>query len=143
MANDNVNHTLVIDFSDKLKEISNGKLTVDVYSNGILGDQVELFEGMKLGTVDMSISDTSIIASYYSQKWDFRYALFFKDMEHIKKLLNTAKMAEIKKQVEAKSGVKILSIQPVAYRNIILKKELADKNKFDGLNSSTKFSCTC
>lgn len=57
MANDNVNHTLVIDFSDKLKEISNGKLTVDVYSNGILGDQVELFEGMKLGTVDMSISD--------------------------------------------------------------------------------------
>lgn len=43
-------------------------------------------------------------------------------MEHIKKLLNTAKMAEIKKQVEAKSGVKILSIQPVAYRNIILKR---------------------
>ncbi|QQF85645.1 TRAP transporter substrate-binding protein [Histophilus somni] len=133
MANDNVNHTLVIDFSDKLKEISNGKLTVDVYSNGILGDQVELFEGMKLGTVDMSISDTSIIASYYSPIGILDMPYFFKDMEHIKKLLNTAKMAEIKKQVEAKSGVKILSIQPVAYRNIILKKELADNNKFDGL----------
>lgn len=125
MANDNVNHTLVIDFSDKLKEISNGKLTVDVYSNGILGDQVELFEGMKLGTVDMSISDTSIIASYYSPIGILDMPYFFKDMEHIKKLLsNTAKMAEIKKQVEAKSGVKILSIQPVAYRNIILKKNL-------------------
>lgn len=133
MSNDNVNHALVTDFSDKLKQISNGELTVDIYSNGILGDQVELFEGMQLGTVDMSISDTSIIASYHPPIGILDMPYFFSNIEHTKKILNTDKMKEIEAQVETKSGVKILSIQPVAYRNIIIKKELPDNNNFNGL----------
>lgn len=142
MTTDNVNHILVSDFSNKLKEISNGDLTVDIYPNGILGGQVELFEGMKLGTVDMSISDTSIIGSYYPPIGILDLPYVFKDRDTIKKLFSSHVMDPMINEIKDKSGVRILSIQPVAYRNIILKNPLKNNSDFTGLKIRTPNSPT-
>ncbi|WKS99167.1 TRAP transporter substrate-binding protein [Gallibacterium salpingitidis] len=142
MTTDNVNHILVSDFSEKLKEISSGNLTVDIYPNGILGGQVELFEGMKLGTVDMSISDTSIIGSYYPPIGILDLPYIFKDRDTIKKLFSSNIMKPMIDEITVKSGVRLLSIQPVAYRNIILKNPLKSSNDFSGIKIRTPNSPT-
>lgn len=142
MTTDNVNHVLVLDFANKLKELSNGVLTVDVYPNGILGGQVELFEGMKLGTIDMSISDTSIIGSYYPPIGILDLPYIFKDRMSIKKIFSSNVMQPMIDEIQKISGVKILSIQPVAYRNIILKSPLVKNNDFSGIKIRTPNSPT-
>ncbi|KGQ37392.1 C4-dicarboxylate ABC transporter [Gallibacterium genomosp. 1] len=142
MTTDNVNHILVLDFANKLKELSDGTLTVDVYPNGILGGQVELFEGMKLGTIDMSISDTSIIGSYYPPIGILDLPYIFKDRMSIKKIFSSNVMQPMIDEIQKISEVKILSIQPVAYRNIILKSPLVKNSDFSGIKIRTPNSPT-
>jgi len=54
---------------EKFKEIvekkSDGRIKVEVYPNNQLGDQVEQLEGTKLGTQEMLMGGTAMVARYY------------------------------------------------------------------------------
>lgn len=45
-------------FKEKIEELSNGQITCSIYPNGSLGGEREAAEGVKLGTIQMSIVTT-------------------------------------------------------------------------------------
>lgn len=45
-------------FKEKVEELSGGKITVEVYPNSILGSEREMAEGVKLGSLEMTIVTT-------------------------------------------------------------------------------------
>ena len=45
-------------FKEKVEELTNGAVTVDVYPNSQLGSEREMAEGVKLGTLEMTIVTT-------------------------------------------------------------------------------------
>ena len=49
-------------FADLVSKKTNGEVKVDVFANATLGDEEELIEGMRAGSVDMGKSITSIVA---------------------------------------------------------------------------------
>lgn len=51
-------------FEKKIKELSGGKLTIDVYTNGRLGTEDESIQGMKLGTLDIFRGNASSLSTY-------------------------------------------------------------------------------
>lgn len=50
------------EFSDRLKEKSNGKVDFQVYTSSVLGNNDEMVQGVQMGTIDMTIVTPSGVA---------------------------------------------------------------------------------
>ena len=51
-------------FMDTVTEKTDGAITFEIQGDGILGDDVEIAEGLALGTLDMGVTSNAAIASY-------------------------------------------------------------------------------
>ncbi|MBB4123265.1 TRAP transporter substrate-binding protein [Martelella radicis] len=52
-----------------LEEKTDGRATIEIFPNGVLGDEAQLVEGTMLGTLDMAMTANSTISNYIT---DFR-----------------------------------------------------------------------
>lgn len=59
----NPRHEAALYFADRVEELSGGDMTVSVSSNAQLGDDVEMITGLRLGTIDLSISSQGAMSS--------------------------------------------------------------------------------
>ena len=48
-------------FKEKLEELSNGTMTVDIYPNGTLGTLREMVEGVQNGDIDMCVAISTVV----------------------------------------------------------------------------------
>ena len=57
-------HRAAIEFAARVGERSGGRIRVQLYPSGQLGNERELVEGLKLGSVDMVVTGLAIIGWY-------------------------------------------------------------------------------
>ena len=70
LANEkNAWHLAAVKFGDELKARTDGRIEVQVFPNESLGKEIDLINGMQLGTVDMTITGESL------QNWAPKAAL--------------------------------------------------------------------
>lgn len=104
-------HKAALQFKDKAAELSGGKITIEVYSNGQLGDEPECLEGMIMGNIDAGMLAPGNLASINSSFSVFDMPYLFKGNEHVDVALldeNAAPRQYLDEQA-ANAGVKILS----------------------------------
>lgn len=58
------NHVYALAFADAVKELSGGKMKVEVYANGQLFGQADALAALSQGTLDIALSDTALFANY-------------------------------------------------------------------------------
>jgi tripartite ATP-independent transporter DctP family solute receptor len=97
-------HKGALKFAEEVKALTNGKVEVKVFANDALGKEMDLINGMQLGTADMTITGESL------QNWAPKAALLalpyaFKDMAEMDKAVNGPLGEEIKKEVQEKAKV--------------------------------------
>ena len=102
-------HKGALKFAEEVKALTNGKVEVKVFPNDSLGKEMDLVNGMQLGTADMTITGESL------QNWAPKAALLaipyaFKNIEAMDKAVNGPLGEEIKKEIQEK--VKAI---PLAY----------------------------
>ncbi|NBH73944.1 TRAP transporter substrate-binding protein [Clostridiaceae bacterium] len=56
------------DFSDRLSEATEGKVKLDVYCSGVLGNNTEALQGAQMGTVDLAIAQPAGLADMGAKK---------------------------------------------------------------------------
>ena len=66
-------------FKSELEENSGGSLTVDIQYSGVLGGEAEMVEQVKMGTLDMVLPGSTILASYDDRCQVFDIPFLFKD----------------------------------------------------------------
>lgn len=112
---------VIVYFADKVAERSKGSLKVQVFHQGTLGQERELFEGMRLGTVDMAKTITSVIGNTVPEFGIFDLPYLFRDLDHQLQVLN----GPVGKQLLAKletAGVKGLFWMEQGTRSFYLAK---------------------
>lgn len=62
-SEDSYTHKAALIFKEKAAELSNGAITIEIYSNSQLGDETEVRDGLVMGTVDMGSVATGNMAS--------------------------------------------------------------------------------
>lgn len=102
-------HKGALKFAEEVKALTKGSVEVKVFPNDALGKEMDLNNGMQLGTVDMNITGESL------QNWAPKAALLalpfaFKNIEEMDKVVNGPIGEEIKQDIIAKS-----KIIPLAY----------------------------
>ena len=106
---DNTWHKASVKFGEELEALTNGRIKVQVFPNESLGKEMDLINGMQLGTVDMTITGESL------QNWAPMAALLavpyaYKSLEHMDSVAGGEIGEKIKAQIREKAR-----IRPIAY----------------------------
>lgn len=102
-------HLASVKFGEELSALTGGRIAVEVFPNESLGKEIDLINGMQLGTVDMTITGESL------QNWAPKAALLavpyaFKTIDDMDAFASGAVGEEIKAQIVEKA-----QIRPIAY----------------------------
>ncbi|HSF91280.1 MAG TPA: TRAP transporter substrate-binding protein [Paracoccaceae bacterium] len=102
-------HLASVKFGEELSALTDGRIAVEVFPNESLGKEIDLINGMQLGTVDMTITGESL------QNWAPKAALLavpyaFKTIEDMDAFASGPVGDEIKQQIIEK-----VQIRPIAY----------------------------
>lgn len=125
-------HLASLKFADELKTLTNGRIEVQVFPNESLGKEIDLINGMQLGTVDMTITGESL------QNWAPMAALLavpyaYKSLDH----MDSVAGGELGKKIEAEI-IEKAQIRPIAYfargpRNLTSNRPIKSPDDLNGL----------
>lgn len=133
LANEeNTWHKASVKFGEELKTLTGGRIEVEVYPNESLGKEIDLINGMQLGTADMTITGESL------QNWAPMAALLaipyaYKSLEHMDEVAGGDVGDKIEAQIIEKA-----QIRPIAYfargpRNLTSNREIKSPDDLNGL----------
>lgn len=125
-------HLASLKFGEELSALTDGRIVVEVYPNESLGKEIDLINGMQLGTVDMTITGESL------QNWAPMAALLavpyaYRSIEHMDEVAS----GEIGDQIEAQI-IEKAQIRPITYfargsRNLTSNRPITTPDELDGL----------
>ena len=129
---DNSWHKGSLKFAEEVKALTKGSVEVKVFANDALGKEMDLINGMQLGTADMLITGESL------QNWAPKAALLavpyaFKDMAEMDKAVNGPLGEEIKKDIIDKAKVVPLAYFARGPRNLTSNKPIKTVDDVKGL----------
>jgi tripartite ATP-independent transporter DctP family solute receptor len=111
-------------FKKILAEKSGGKLQVDVFPAAQLGSEVAMLEGLRLGSVDGSVTIAGNTSTVIPELALFSVSYLFKDADHFERVVTDPKFVErITTLIEGKKlGYKFLGVYSAGVRNIYTRK---------------------
>ena len=125
-------HLASVKFAEELKALTEGRIEVEVYPNETLGKEMDVINGMQLGTADMTITGESL------QNWAPMAALLavpyaYKSLEDMDAVASGELGDRIEAQIIEKAG-----IRPIAYfargpRNLTSNREIKTPADLNGL----------
>lgn len=106
---DNTWHLASVKFAEEVATLTDGRVAVEVYPNETLGKEMDVINGMQLGTADMTITGESL------QNWAPMAALLaipygYKSLED----MDAQASGDLGKRIEAQIIEKV-GIRPIAY----------------------------
>jgi tripartite ATP-independent transporter DctP family solute receptor len=107
--------------SEKFKELVERKVgdkaTIKIFPSGQLGGEKDTIEGEILGTVDMAIVQSSLLALWEPQMVYIDIPFLYRDVDHAIKVMNGPIGQSINSKME-KHGVKVLACMNLGFRSI-------------------------
>ncbi len=74
-------------FAELLSEKSDGRITLEIFPSGQLGNESDLTEGVVMGTVDMALINSGNLASFTDVYSLFDLPYLFRDEEHARSVI--------------------------------------------------------
>lgn len=120
-------------FKERLEELSNGRIRVDLYPGASLAEKAPSMEGLQLGTIEAT--EVSLIdMSSYNDKWEvFALPYFFDTADQACQLCRDPAVYEILEQNAEDNGFIVLSFVSVGSRDIYSKKPIHTVDDMKGL----------
>ena len=122
-------------FADKVKEKTNGKVTIKVFPNATLGAEGNMLDSLAMGTLDFSISSTSNASSHVPQFGMLSVSYLFDNKDQLAKV--AVDPAIVKRYqdlvVDKKLGFQILTFMPNGLRNLYTTKPVKNVQDIQGM----------
>lgn len=83
-----IHHQAAMEFQQEVEKLSDGSIKVHVFHSGQLGSAREMFEGLQLGTQEITWVPTARISGFAPQLQLFDLPFLFKDMEFLEQVLD-------------------------------------------------------
>src|SRR5690606_4700515 len=86
---DSVHHQAALEFKDEVELLSNGEIVIHVFHSGQLGSAREMFEGLQLGTQQITWVPTARLSGFTPQLQLFDLPFLFRDMKFLEEVLDS------------------------------------------------------
>lgn len=93
-------HKGMVHMADRLQEISDGRMRIDIYPSGQLGGERETVELVQIGSLAMTKVSTSPLESFVPAMQIFSVPYVFRDREHFFKVLDSEIGAQLLESTE-------------------------------------------
>ena len=133
LANEqNAWHLAAVKFGEELSTLTDGRIAVEVFPNESLGKEIDLINGMQLGTVDMTITGESL------QNWAPMAALLavpyaYKSLDHMDEVASGDIGEQIKQQIIEKAQVRPIAFFARGPRNLTSQRPITSPADLDGM----------
>lgn len=129
---DNIWHQAAVHFAEAVAEGTEGRVEVQIFPNESLGREIDVINGMQLGTADMTITGESL------QNWAPKAALLalpyaYRSLEHMDEVASGEVGDQIEAEIIANAGIRPLTYFARGPRNLSANREIttpADLNGF-------------
>lgn len=116
---DNLHH-MCLTFSDKLNELSNGAIKVDVVGDSQLGSEREVLEGMQMGTVDMALNVNSSVGAMDPEFQIFDFPYLFENRDQVYAVYDDEEiMKPLTDKLYDEYGIKFLAAGDNGFRSML------------------------
>lgn len=125
-------HLASVKFGEELERLTDGRIAVEVFPNESLGKEIDLINGMQLGTVDMTITGESL------QNWAPMAALLavpyaYKSLDHMDEVASGEIGEQIKAQIIEKAQIRPIAFFARGPRNLTSNQPYAHPDDLNGL----------
>jgi len=120
-------------FAAEVEEKSNGAVKVEVYGDGVLGDDKDLLEGLKVGTADIWVGGAGVLSGASATAKIFTVPFMLDSQEHFNKVYDGEVGQEISDRIQQESGYKVLSYWTRGARWLTVNKEVKTPQDMAGL----------
>ncbi|MFL6660915.1 MAG: TRAP transporter substrate-binding protein [Rhizobacter sp.] len=121
-------------FDAKLKEASGGKLAINQFPGGQLGQEPQMLQKLRAGDIDFVITSTANASTLAPQAGVFSLHFIFRDQQHlIKSLADPAIAQEFRDMVkDSVQGAQVLGLLTMGMRNMYSKAEVKSVDDVKG-----------
>lgn len=104
-------------FAEEIKAKTNGRIEIRLHPGGALGGDREVLEGLQIGTVDLTVPSTSVIANFVPEVQVFDIPFLFRDFDHAQAVLDGPIGQEILAKFKSK-GLQGLAFGGIGFRQL-------------------------
>lgn len=109
-SEDSVMGAMVLKYSDLVYEKSDGRIYIEIYGSGQLGDERSEMQAVQMGALDIFRANTVGVGDFGAEKLNlFGLPYVFEDRDHLWKVLDSPIGDELKKDLE-ESNVKMRAL---------------------------------
>lgn len=103
--------------ADKVRQRTAGRVDIKLHPGGALGGDREVIEGVQIGTVEMTVSSTSIFANFVPDVQVLDIPFLFRDFNHAQGVLDGPIGKELLAKFDAR-GFKGLALGGIGFRQL-------------------------
>lgn len=120
-------------FADRVSELTNGELTVEIYPDGQLGNLAESVEQVQSGIIDLTTAVPSVLAEFVPEMQVFAVPFVFRDYDHWQNVVDGEIGAKFSQLAEDKAETVILGYFGGSVRNLVTSKKVETLDDAQGL----------
>nr|WP_312579485.1 TRAP transporter substrate-binding protein [Sedimentibacter sp.] len=124
-------------FKKLVEERSEGKITVDIYPNGQLGTDRELFESTQIGDIQMCWQTAAPHVGFVPEVGILDLPSMFDNLDVAYKVLEEGEFREALEKAYNNAGIELINIFPYAFREMSSNKKVEKFEDFKGINIRT------
>lgn len=113
-------HIGLVKLAEEVKKRTGGQIEIQIFPLSQLGNERDLTEGVRLGTVDMTVVSNAIVANFVPEAVAFDLPYLFENQDHALRALLSPTGQQVVKLVEQKTG-KVLAYYGTGTRSIFNK----------------------
>ncbi len=108
-----------VTLKNEVERLSGGRIKVELYPAGQLGDQRSAVEQVRKGTIEAyNISSGVLASAYYPPLELVDMPFLFTSREHVRLVMESDFIKNLIEDCAKKTGIRILSLQPFGFRHI-------------------------
>jgi tripartite ATP-independent transporter DctP family solute receptor len=130
---DTVFHKAALQAADEIKRRTGGRLDVQVFPAGSLGREQDLFNGLRLGAVDITYTGSFYAGTVHPPMALSSAPFLFRDFDHWKAYARSDVFRGISEEFEKKSGNRVLGLVYYGARHLTSNKPVRTPDDMRGM----------
>jgi len=108
-------HAGMVHFGERLQDLSGGRLQLDIFANGQLGNETQNIEQLQSGTLDFAKASAAPLGSFVSVIKVFSLPYLFRDREHYWSVLDSSIGEDLLSAIATNDGGRPSGLRGLTY----------------------------
>ena len=129
-------HKGALAIAEEVEKATEGRIKIEVFAGGQLGNERDMYEGAQLGTIDMFTASNAVLTSFIHEMAVLDQPFLFNDADEAHRVID-GQVGQLIAEKTAAQGVHTVGWMDVGFRNVFSTRPVETIEDFKGLKIRT------